>query len=200
MSDGSGKKSRYRYMGDCPARGLVRLTDYLQHRRIVLFWAVAVVGLAAPWLVRGLDMPDLLASSEDLRSCEVLSIYDGDTMTVRCQGEKVKVRLYCIDAPEMGQKPWGRESRDYLRQITPERVLVRQVTKDRYGRTVGELFIDAERTRNLGLLMINAGQAVVYERYCSEDEYLYAEKQAKFARLGVWKETGKHQRPWRWRH
>lgn len=39
--------------------------------------------------------------------CRVVNIYDGDTMTLQCPGnaEQTKVRMYCIDAPEMKQAP-----------------------------------------------------------------------------------------------
>lgn len=39
------------------------------------------------------------------RSAEVNLISDGDTLTVQQDGESVKIRLACIDAPELGQKP-----------------------------------------------------------------------------------------------
>jgi len=191
--------SRHRYKKGSPARGLVRLSDYLNHRRIVLFWAVAVVGLAAPWLVRAVADGPATHPAGDMLSCEVASIYDGDTMRVRCDGEMMKVRLYCIDAPEMGQKPWGRESRDYLRAIMPERVLVRPVTKDRYGRTVGEVFTPADSRRSLNLSLVSAGRAAVYDRYCSDSGYLGAQRNAVAGSVGIWRVPGQQQHPWVWR-
>jgi len=132
-------------------------------------------------------------------SCEVASIYDGDTMRVRCDGELIKIRLYCIDAPEMGQKPWGRESRDYLRSITPERVMMRPVTKDRYGRTVGELFASPEESTSLNLALIETGQAAAYPKYCNESRYYQAQDKARSLGLGIWAKAGLQQRPWEWR-
>lgn len=192
--------SRHRYKEGSPTRGLVRFSDYLNHRRIVLFWAVAVVGLAAPWLVRALADGVGPGPTSEMLSCEVASIYDGDTMRVRCGGQLMKVRLYCIDAPEMGQKPWGRESRDYLRSITPKRVLVRPVTKDRYGRTVGEVFTASGSAQSLNLKMVGSGRAAVYEKYCSELSYRSVALRAEQAMLGIWREPGQQQKPWEWRH
>ena len=37
----------------------------------------------------------------------VLSIGDGDTISVLERGQKIKVRLACIDAPESAQTPFG---------------------------------------------------------------------------------------------
>ncbi|MDQ7733787.1 thermonuclease family protein [Halomonas sp. SpR1] len=117
-------------------------------------------------------------------------------MTVNCAGQEERVRLYCIDTPEMGQQPWGRQSRDYLRRITPSQVEIVTHDRDRYGRLVGEVL---SGNRSLNLAMVEAGQAAVYNRYCSDDRYAPAERQAKAARLGVWAEPGLHQQPWEWR-
>ncbi|MDZ7809990.1 MAG: thermonuclease family protein [Arhodomonas sp.] len=118
-----------------------------------------------PWLSP--DTTNIPGTTPDagqvLDACTVDSVYDGDTMTVRCAGQEVKVRLYCIDAPEMGQKPWGRRSRGHLRSITPNTVRIRVRDTDRYGRTVGEV-LAGERNLNLG--WCGPGGAVEYERYC----------------------------------
>ena len=71
--------------------------------------------------------------------CALDHCHDGDTCTLICAGERVKVRLHCIDAPEIGQAPWGAMSRDYLKQRAPAGAAVElvSVTRDKYGRTVG---------------------------------------------------------------
>ena len=135
----------------------------------------------------------------DTETCTVRSIYDGDTMTVKCSGERKKIRLYCIDAPEMKQRPWGKESRDYLRAITPRHVRVVIHKKDRYGRSIGEVWAP-EGGESLNLQMVKAGRAVVYRRYCSDQQYYTAEKHARANRSGVWKKEGDWQKPWNWRH
>ncbi len=133
---------------------IARLVQFVGHRRIVLFWSVAAVSLVAPWGIRGCQLtPPMQTASYE--NCAVRSIYDGDTMTVSCAG-RMKVRLYCIDAPEMGQKPWGRQSRDYLREITPPEVRLVAHGHDRYGRTVAEVFAGA---KNLNLEQVRAGRA-----------------------------------------
>lgn len=128
--------------------------------------------------------------------CEVLKIYDGDTMTLQCQGEQTKVRLYCIDAPEMGQTPWGTQARDYLRSITGRTVKLVRVDKDRYGRIVGEVY---NGEVNLNLAQVQAGYVAVYYAYCKKSEYQSAENQAKNANNGIWSIPGLQQTPWEWR-
>ncbi len=130
--------------------------------------------------------------------CKVLKVYDGDTMTLQCAGksEKTKVRMYCIDTAEIRQKPWGHQARDHLRSITGETVRLVEINKDRYGRTVGEVYSGEV---NLNLAQVKAGQAAVYEAYCKKPAYKLAENQAKQANLGIWSESGSHQSPWEWR-
>jgi len=49
---------------------------------------------------------------------KVISVYDGDTLTVsNLDNQKVKIRLYGIDAPELKKQPYGRASRDYLQRL-----------------------------------------------------------------------------------
>ena len=165
------------------------------HSRLSLFWFVAAIGLVAPWAVQVLHSQETTTT----RDCTVSSVYDGDTMRVKCDGELMKVRLHCIDTPEMGQRPWGKESRDYLRELAPRRssVQIKGHKKDRYGRLIGVVLKDGE---NLNLVMVREGQAAVYVKYCHDRSYYQAEIQAKEADRGVWGKEGEHQRPWVWRH
>lgn len=179
-----------------------RLKDYIAHRRILLFWTVAALSLTVPWMLAGAgSLLTVFTRGEELDDCKVLSVHDGDTMTVRCgqrsdSPRKIKVRLYCIDTPEMGQKPWGRRARDYLRAITPERVTVLARDRDRYGRLVGEVWGDG---MNLNLEMVRAGKAAVYRRYCGHAAYPQAERVVQSERVGIWGQPGLHQQPWSWR-
>ena len=131
--------------------------------------------------------------------CEVVKIYDGDTMTLRCpdSSEDVKVRMYCIDTPEMRQKPWGTVARDHLRQRSDQWVQLVAVDRDRYGRVVGEVY--NQDGENLNLMQVRDGQAAVYQQYCDKPEYQRAEQQAREEKLGIWAKRGLQQRPWDWR-
>ncbi len=163
-----------------------------RHRRLLVWWIIAGLGVAGPWAMQLLSRPS--ASSGE--PCRVTRISDGDTIRATCQGEALRVRLYCIDAPETDQHPWGADSTEHLRRITPTTIgLVRHNT-DRYGRVIGELF-DGETSLNLA--MVRVGQAAVYPQYCSDPAYFSAERAAKSAGLGIWRTPGLHQRPWEWR-
>jgi endonuclease YncB( thermonuclease family) len=130
----------------------------------------------------------------------VLSIGDGDTLRVRQGGRSMTVRLACIDAPEMAQSPHGARAREVLQlRLRPGRTVRLDVkTTDRYGRTVAEVFSDI----NVGLALVEDGQAFVYRRYmgqCDAREYLAAEFRASRRRHGVWDVPGGITRPWDFR-
>lgn len=165
------------------------------HQRLALFWILAGLGLAAPWLGHGGN--PWFPSVPPGRACQVDSVHDGDTLRATCDGRAVKVRLYCIDAPELAQRPWGQESRTYLRQLLPQPISLREHDTDRYGRIVGEVFGHAGKSLNLAL--VEAGQAAVYPRYCKESRFFDAEKRAKADRRGIWEKEGEQQRPWDYR-
>lgn len=179
------------------SRYLARLLWRARHRRITLFWLVAALGLSLPWwLADGALWQAFPGGGHTYAACRVLNVYDGDTVTLNCGGGRERVRLHCIDAPEMGQVPWGRRSRDHLRRITPAQVRLVAHDRDRYGRLIGELY-DGERSLNLAL--VEAGEAAVYPRYCRDPRYPRTERAARQAGLGIWAEPGQQQRPWEWR-
>lgn len=184
-------------------------------KRLGSSWLVAILGIFGPWACAAqntastrqydisfknqseIEMQKTAARQGDL--CELESVYDGDTVWVRCNGKWGKISLYCIDAPEMQQKPWGILSRDYLRSILSTQLVLERMDTDRYGRTVGRLFTLSGDDANL--TMTQTGHAVLYPRYCprSEETYYRAEKTAKDARSVVWSENGNQSAPWQWR-
>ena len=110
-----------------------------------------------------------------LASVVIDSCYDGDTCT-STTGEKI--RLACIDAPEMKATSRRRptsmqaaaynntsavQSRDYISGLVAGKtVSIRRITTDRYGRTVAELFVDGI---NVGQVLVRSGHAKIYKKY-----------------------------------
>ena len=129
----------------------------------------------------------------------VKRIVDGDTIVAQFNQQNVSIRLACIDAPEMAQKPEGNSSRSYLLKLLPPgssvNVLVHSV--DRYNRIVGEVF---NGNSNINLELIQVGQAVVYEPYlsCDRSAFLKAQLVAKQHYQGVWSNPG-FMLPWEFR-
>jgi micrococcal nuclease len=132
----------------------------------------------------------------------IISVGDGDTFRAKVGNETVTVRLACIDAPETGQSPWGKQSADTLKQLLPtgQSINIRTVEKDKYGRTVAEIFKD---NQSVNLQMVTGGHAVVYRQYLkgcadNQNQFLQAEATAKKQRLAFWNQD-KPVMPWDFR-
>jgi endonuclease YncB( thermonuclease family) len=126
-----------------------------------------------------LVLPLLAAPSS---AATVLSVGDGDTIRVLEGSQRLTIRLACIDAPETAQRPYGAASRQLLQELLPlGSVVSLQVhIKDRYGRTVAEVFRGAGRS--VDLAMVSNGQAFAYRKYlaaCDGTAYLAAENQVQ---------------------
>jgi endonuclease YncB( thermonuclease family) len=165
-----------------------------------VFWALAGLGLALPWACERWGSAATWTPTATL-TCSVSSVHDGDTLRAECDdGQRMQVRFNCIDAPELAQAPFGLESRDHLRALTPKRVELRVKDVDRYGRKVAEVLDPSDPSRSLNLRQVEDGQAAVYRRYCSDPRYSAAEDRARSAGLGIWERPGEQQTPWDYRH
>ena len=119
----------------------------------------------------------------------VTRIYDGDTIDAFKDGETIKVRLACIDAPETDQAPHGQASRQQLSSLVPGQVSLNIVDWDRYGRAVAEVY--HPNGSFINLQMVQSGHAVVYDQYLDScgsngDGLLAAEQDAIAGGRGVW--------------
>ena len=135
------------------------------------------------------------------QSSSILSIGDGDTITVREGSQHIKVRLACIDAPETSQTPYGMESRRGLQGLLPigSEVTLRTKAVDRYGRSVAEVLKGGS---NINQTLVRSGDAFVYWQYisgCDRQTYSRLENDDLLKRLGVWSVPGGIQRPWDYR-
>ncbi len=100
------------------------------------------------------------------------------------QSQSVKVRLYGIDAPESKQAFGNRAKQENSELVFGKVVRVEVVGKDRYGRSVGRVFV-AEVDVNLE--MVRRGFAWWYRTYAKKDVALAtAEAEAKNAGRGLW--------------
>ena len=131
----------------------------------------------------------------------VASIGDGDTVRVRSrEGENVTIRLACIDAPETSQGATGKWSTQTLKGlIQAKSISLKPQAKDRYGRTVAEIYVGQQ---NINLEMVKVGAAYPYRQYlkqCDLNEYLRAEATAQKLGIGVWGPYKPAQVPWEYR-
>jgi endonuclease YncB( thermonuclease family) len=126
----------------------------------------------------------------------VVGVHDGDTITVRADWRTVRIRLACIDAPELGQS-FGARAKQRLSDLAMRRtVRVEVVDKDSYGRLVGRVSVDGD---DLNLAMVQSGLAWHYRYHCPNDTALAdAERKARVERRGLWADPHPVQ-PHRWR-
>lgn len=130
----------------------------------------------------------------------VIRVGDGDTIDIAFgeAGEKVRVRLYGLDAPELAQ-PHGREARDFLSKLLMNRdVRVEKQDLDQFGRVVGQVF---DSGLSVNLTLVASGHAWVYERYCQAPichQMKNEEAQARQKKIGLWNQPDP-QPPWQWR-
>ena len=176
-------------------QGELRKRKRRKNRSVVIIIALTVAIFALGYF---LEQPAAPTPDQGARlGCDIVSIYDGDTATLNCDDGEIKVRVWGIDAPEMGQQPWGTRSRDRLRELLDSGEVTAEVVDiDRYDRVVARLY---QNGQDAGLAMVRVGAAVVYEQYNDSDAYREAEQQARRRQAGVWSEDGAQQTPWQWR-
>jgi endonuclease YncB( thermonuclease family) len=144
---------------------------------------------------------------------EVVSVADGDTITVKRDGESKKIRFCGIDAPEVQHgkqpgQPFGDEAREKLRSLislAKNQVIIIPVEFDRYGRTVAEVMASVSGEWGIEMSfqeeMLKSGSAYYYKQYASNcpnhDAFAKAQELAIANRVGVW---GKElEKPWDYR-
>tara|TARA_B100001989_G_C24542169_1_gene468302 strand:+ start:2331 stop:2711 length:381 start_codon:yes stop_codon:yes gene_type:complete len=115
----------------------------------------------------GFYINQLLAS---LPTTVIKSCYDGDTCTT-IDGEII--RLACIDSPELKGKNSdlipAREAKDFLiNLVANKKVSIRRITKDRYNRTVAELF---KEEVNIQKLIVDQGYGKIYKKYAFQCDW-----------------------------
>ncbi len=165
-------------------------------------------------LALALVMPSTTAVAADSWRGKVVSVADGDTVTVLRGKTQVRVRLYSIDTPEKAQ-PFGQKAKTFTTKLVAgKQVKVEVVTKDRDGHTVAKVYrthfegIDhyndgshapVDVTTCLNEELVRTGLAWWYRQYARGDKKLAAlEAKARKAKRGLWADPAPVA-PWNWR-
>ena len=131
-----------------------------------------------------------LVAHADVLQGQVVAVSDGDTITLLDETNQRRViRLMGIDAPEKAQA-FGQTSKESLNELVfNKEVSVTWFKKDRYGRTVGQVYVD---DTDVGIEQIKRGLAWHYKQYEREQSvedrtrYADAEKEARITSMGLW--------------
>jgi len=127
---------------------------------------------------------------------KVVGVLDGDTLDVLISGSRnIRIRLSEIDAPEKSQA-FGQVAKQSLSDLVfGKMVTVRVIDTDRYGRSIGRVFVS---TTDVNLTQVQRGLAWAYERYVTDARVTAAEKQARARQVGLWSDP-KPTPPWLYR-
>ena len=160
---------------------------------------VMLMGPVSPPLRRSSRPSTAAKAPQPRQPASLVSVGDGDTIRVVASGgQRLTIRLACIDAPEMAQGAPGEAARVALVQmVRVSRLEIKPQTTDKYGRTVAEVFVGG---RNVNLEMVRYGHAFAYRKYlaqCDQAAYLGAEAWAQQYGQGVWRYGT--ERPWDYR-
>ena len=133
----------------------------------------------------------------------VTAVHDGDSVRATDRhGQRHKIRLAYIDAPEL-QQAHGMAARDALRRlIDGQQVEVAVLDTDQYGREVAQIRLHG---RDINLAQIEEGHAWHYVSIAKRRQdkadfaaYSRAEAGARSSRFGLWRAQSP-QAPWAYR-
>lgn len=134
-----------------------------------------------------------LQANAELLHGVVQRVADGDTVTVQdATGERHRVRLAGIDAPERKQAFGKASTRNIYHKVFGKKVVVEWHKKDRWGRLIGKVLLNG---RDLNYEQVAEGYAWHYKKYAKEQtvedrsKYAAAELSAIKARRGLWQDA-----------
>jgi endonuclease YncB( thermonuclease family) len=125
----------------------------------------------------------------------VVSITDGDTITILKENQEYKIRLNGIDSPESSQA-FGQKAKDYISLlIFSKNVDVNIVGKDVYNRYLGDVYVEGLYVNSE---IIKAGYAWHYKEYSKDTNLAFLEEQARKKKVGLWQDNNPTP-PWEYR-
>lgn len=127
---------------------------------------------------------------------KVVTVHEGDRLTVRHDGRNETIYLKDIDCPELKQ-PHGKQAKHATAGYIGNRdVVVRGLTRDKQGRVSAEVLL--QDGRNVGRELLKEGLAW-WRRSASSDAGLeVVEELARASRKGLWADSNPVP-PWKWK-
>ena len=129
-------------------------------------------------------------------AARVVTIHEGDRLTIRHDGRSETMYLRDIDCPELKQ-PYGKQAKHAIAAYVGNRdVVVRGLTRDKQGRVSAEVLL--HDGRNVGHELLKEGLAW-WQRSASSDASLEVlEELARASRKGLWADSNPVP-PWKWK-
>ena len=126
----------------------------------------------------------------------VVTVHEGDRLTIHHDGRSETIYLKDIDCPELKQ-PYGKQAKHAIAAYVGNReVVVRALKRDRDGRATAEILL--RDGRNVGHELLKEGLAW-WQRSASNDASLEVlEELARASGKGLWSEPNPVP-PWKWK-
>lgn len=137
-----------------------------------------------------------LPCADTFISGRIARVSDGDTIVLLTEDkEQVKIRFASIDCPEKTQD-FGNKATLFVRELCyNKKVKVIKTGTDRYGRTLGMLYVDSI---NVNEALVRNGLAWHYKRYSDSHRLDSLEQLARKKKLNIWS-LPKPISPWEYR-
>lgn len=127
---------------------------------------------------------------------KVVAVLDGDTVEVLHDGKAERIRLNGVDCPEKKQA-FGQKAKQFTSSLVfGKTVVVVPSAKDRYKRTVGDVFLPDGV--NVSYELVKAGLGWWYRKYSDDVILAGLELEAQLERRGLWTDPSPIP-PWEWR-
>lgn len=131
------------------------------------------------------------AGQKIMQPCELVQVFDGDTIKVKMDGEFTSVRFLYINTPE--KKMWGcQEATDTLRELLEGKRIALEYeepgvpARDAYSRLLAYVYADGV---NVNIEMVRSGWTSYWEKF-GESKYTgafsAAQQEAESACRGLW--------------
>jgi micrococcal nuclease len=126
----------------------------------------------------------------------VVTVHEGDRLTIRHNGRSETIRLKDVDCPDL-QQPYGKQAKLAMAAYVGNReVVVRGLTRDKQGRVSAEILL--HDGRNVGREMLKEGLAWWQRSTSSNASFEVIEELAKAAGKGLWADSDPVP-PWKWK-
>jgi micrococcal nuclease len=129
-------------------------------------------------------------------AARVVTVHEGDRLTIRHDGRSETIHLQDIDCPELKQ-PHGKQAKHAIAAYVGNReVVVRALKRDRHGRATAEiLLLDG---RNVGHELVKEGLAWSRPETTQGQSLGDVEQLARAEGKGLWSEPNPVP-PWKWK-
>jgi endonuclease YncB( thermonuclease family) len=129
-------------------------------------------------------------------TAKVVTVHEGDRLTIYHDGRKEVISLKGIDCPELKQ-PYGKKAKQVTQAYVGTRdVVIRTIHRDRQGRVVAEVLLPDGR--NVAQELVKEGLAWSRGGTAEGQSFDDDEQLARAARNGLWADPNPVP-PWKWK-